>query len=316
MINNKINIFFFLRKFLILSILVVCSDSYATKNDPIQTTNSSNNYVLLISACPTWKTLMTEFCQNGVTQLSNILTKRMNLPQDNINIILNENATYQGIKEGFAWLKEKTDNHPNSRAIVYMNLHGGPEPIDMFSSKPDSLWADFINRHKEHEMFVLWSANKPMTVGDALEKKEWILATEIRKILDPISSEKIIIIDACHAGLSGNDLLNYSNTPKKNQREAYIFSTNFISDSQANFQKKIALFTSYLIEGIGQKDTLEAAFKMARDSTIITSSRNAIDEKLLKNSCLIHGGSGICQEWPIQHDPYHLLEKVHFSNHH
>ena len=269
--------------------------------------SSNNNYILLISACPPWKTGLTTFCKNGITELNKILKKRMGAEQDNIYIILDEQATYKEVEKGFKWLENKTNSNPNSRAIVYMNLHGGSKPLDDFSG-PNSLWTDFIDHHKEHEMFVLWSIKRPATVDDALYKKEWILAKDVRKMLDPINSEKIIIIDSCHAGLAGNDLIN------NNTREAFIFSSPPLTISQANFQKGEALFTSYLIEGIAKKSNLESAFNMARDYTIITAARNAIDGKISKD-CFIHGGKELCEQWPNKNDPYHLLEQVHFSDH-
>jgi hypothetical protein len=306
---------YYLKAFITFSIILICGTSHAinTNNKQIYTSDPNNNYALIIGACPPWKTGMTSYCKKSTKEMKEVLQKRVGIPDKNIHIVLDKQATYKGVQAGFSWLKDKTNNNPNARNFIYLNAHGGQEPKP-FQVKEESLWTDFINRHKTHEMFVLWTEKKPPTVFDALDSKQWMTAQDLRKMLDPISAEKIIIIDACHAGLAGHDLLDYSKEiPERNKRESFLFSSMPLSISQASGKKGLALFTSYLVQSIYNKDTLELAFQSAREYTIFKSALNVIDG--IMGDCILTDGKNFCAQWPTKEDPHNLLKQIRFSNH-
>ena len=261
---------------------------------------ASDTYVLAIGVCPPWKVGMGNYCKHAVTQITEIVQQRMNIPKANIHTVLDAQATYEGVEKGFAWLQAKTNK--NSRAIIYINAHGGPDP----DGSGVGLWNEFRNRHKGHELFALWTIDVPFSIDYAIESKQWMLATHVREMLDNIIAQKIMIIEACRAGTTEDDFLR---TEVANKHEAFIFSSPPLSVALTNIHNQIPLFTSYLVQAIAQESNLEEAFSKAKEKTILKALRGAINNK----DCLIRGGGDVCAQLPMKEDPDNILKQVTFS---
>jgi hypothetical protein len=297
--------------FLIVVILSLVYFFYIPETHMIDKYKAEDNYLLAISVCPPWKTGMKNFCEPMIKDLKKIFEERLGIPQKNILTIVNREGTYQGVEKAFEWLKNQTNS--KSRVFIHINAHGGP--ISNEDGSNAGLVDSFLQSKQGTQMFVLWTEDIPITVGDAIENKEWIMASGLREMLNEISAEKIVTIDACHAGIAEGAFLNYnSNVPMINRREAFIFSSTPAAISAVNFVKDQALFSAKLIKAIKEKDNLESAFKMARWKTLKASILQAIDEET-GGRCLIHGGDSLCIQIPLKNDPKDLLKQVVFSEH-
>lgn len=263
--------------------------------------SAKDTYILAIGVCPPWKKGMESYCKNAVTQIVEVLQQRINIPKDNIHIVLNAQATYAGVEKGFAWLADKANK--NSRAIIYMNSHGGKEP----DGSGDKFWSNFRDRYKDHEVFVLWTKDQPFSVDYAIASKQWMMAAHIREMLDNISAQKIMVIDACKAGITEDDFLR---AKVAKAQEAFIFSSPPLSLAFTNDVYKMPLFTFNLARAIAKEDNLAEAFAKAREETIFKALRKAVTN----SDCLIRGGGEVCAQLPIKEDPDDILKQVIFSD--
>lgn len=288
--------------FLILSYISLSSYAYAfgieKKVTPI---SPENTYMLAIGVCPPWKgEAMGKTCKNDVNRMTDVFKNKYGIPEKNIQTVLDKDATYDGVKKGFAWLKSKEKNAAKTRAIIYINLHGTVEGSNSILSK-----------EKEHELMVLWTEDRPFSVDVALESKQWMKATEMREMLDSFDSEKIVIMDACHSGAAVADLdAHQSLIPNINEREAIIVSAKPSQVAHVTSDISMALFTKFLGDAImSGAPNLDKAFdvsaKEIAENTEETCKIVPEYEELPKK---------VCNQMPTKHDPHGLLKEVRFDS--
>ncbi len=100
--------------------------------------SGDNTYVFAVSACPPWKTKLLEkyakdirhACRNDIEIFTRAAMKAFDVPPENIFTLVNQQATYQGLKNGI----RQFANHvkEDSRVILLFNFHG-----DLTGSVPD-----------------------------------------------------------------------------------------------------------------------------------------------------------------------------------
>lgn len=256
-----------------------------------------NTYVLAIGACPLWKHEYLDVCKHSVAAVTKAFETKFAVPKKNINIITGKKATYDGVVKGAEWLKQHTNK--NSRAILYINVHGGEEVAPGDSTK------------KPHEMLVLWTDEKPFTQGIAIQSKQWMLSSQLRDYLDDIPSEKIVIIDACHSGAAEEDLLDHHPLiPKNNKREALIFSARTNQGAFVTEDLSMPLFTYEFTQSImNGVQNLSTAFLESKGKT----TKGAIDF-CKTNPDYAKVPLKYCKQTPVKYDPHGLLEAITFSS--
>lgn len=256
--------------------------------------SAENTYLLVVSICPPWEEMSVTICHNNATGIRNSFQERLGIPDENIHSLVNEHATYDGVQASFAWLKKY--DRPNARIIIYMNMHGVLDKVDVAHSK-----------YKKHELLVLWTKEPPFTVEAALIAKQWMRAIELRDMLDRLVSEKIVIIDACHSGAAESDLVvHHPLIARLNAREAVIVSAKPEQLAFVNAEGMMAMFTGNLMAAKAKAPNLEEAFAIARSKTIADATARC--------SRAGHENDPVnkCRQTPVKADPEGILRTVTF----
>lgn len=254
--------------------------------------------VLAMGVCPPWKPMGQEACKKSVGEVTAALKERLKLQDEDITILLDKDATYAGVENTLTQFSEHTSD--NTTSILYFNTHGGIYNVEGAKDAP----------HKAHEMLVLWTEEKPFSIAEAVEGKEWILVNEMRKKLEAIKGKKILIFDACESGEIDQDLLgDMDQEHRAAAKESIIMSAR--ADQYAMFakEKDMALFSKKLVEAIRNpehKNFLEA-YNEAKERTETIAMD--IGKKLPRNACT---PSALCEQQPQEDDPDHLFEELQF----
>jgi len=273
--------------------------------EPLWAISGENTYVFAISACPPWKTKLLEknakyiafACQNDVELFTASVKEALDVQPENIITLLNEQATYEGLKKE---LKEFAETVPKgSRVIMLFNFHGNLSDIDK-ADKP-----------VKDEVLVLWTENKPFTMLSALALKQWISAKELRGMIDAVRADEVIItVDACHSGGVIPDILKKHGRDKNWQgREAVLMSSKADQFSYFTLDGSHGLFTLNLSESIASGSfTLKEAFDNAAEKTssYIESNKEKCS-KMLRDT--FHKRLD-CVQTPITYDPTDLLPTI------
>jgi formylglycine-generating enzyme len=69
-----------------------------------------------------------QYAENDVKELKKVLLEQYQFPESNIITLINEQATYQGIKEKFAQLSDTNKVDPNDCVLIYFSGHGQTVP--------------------------------------------------------------------------------------------------------------------------------------------------------------------------------------------
>jgi hypothetical protein len=121
---------------------------------------------------------------------------------ENTLVLTNENATREGIADGFRWLQERTRERPDSTAIVYHSGHGVRLPdVERFSyflfvhdtKFPfDGSWTRY-NAHVAEQGIASEEDVKALvdTAIPASEFSTWIKSISAKRL--------VIFLDCCHA---------------------------------------------------------------------------------------------------------------------
>ena len=278
---------------------------------PLWAVTAENTYVFAVSACPPWKTKLLEkdapdvanVCRNDVEVFTSSIKKALGIPSANIFTLIDEQATYAGLQDG---LYEFAETVPTgSRVIMLLNFHGDLADINR-KGKPE-----------KDEVLVLWTEEKPFTMLSALALKQWITAKELRKMIDVVKADEIVIIvDACHAGAALPDILKKHGRDKSwKGREAVIMSSKSDQFSYFNKDGSHGLFTLYFSNSIASgSSTLEEAFKTAANET-----SSYIDSNVNQKECseMLFKTLGIrdrCKQTPFTYDPSELLSAIKLNS--
>ena len=275
---------------------------------PLWAISGENTYVFAASACPPWKTKLLEkhakdianACKNDVEIFTSNIQKALDVPSENILTLVDEQATYSGLIKALLDFAEKVPK--NSRVIMLFNFHG-----DLSDIAPDG-------KPIKDEVLVLWTDEKPFTMLSALALKQWITAKELRKMIDKIRADEIVVtVDACHSGGVLPDILkDHGRDNNWRGKEAVLMSSKSSQFSYFNKEGSHGLFTYYLSGSIGSNDfaNFHLAYQNAAKETI-----DYVQDKLFQKKCekmiweTLHKREA-CEQTPISYDPSNLLPSI------
>jgi len=291
-----------MRLITLFSAVLLCLYLFTLPAWPI---SGKNTYVFAVAACPPWKTkLLRKYakdiaytCKNDVELFTSSVKEALDIPYENIFTLLNEQATYEGLKKGLNEFAEKVPK--GSRVIMLFNFHG---------ELSDIIQADESGKD---EVLVLWTKDKPFTMLSALALKQWITAKELRGMIDALRADEIIItIDACHSGGAVHDILRKHGRDEDWQgREAVMVSSKAEQYSYFTMDGAHGLFTLNLSKALSSgSPTLKSAFENA---AMETSKYIDINEKKCAHLLwdILHKRMR-CVQTPVAYDPTNLLPTI------
>lgn len=273
---------------------------------PVWAIDGDSSYIFAVSACPPWKTAeleeyskyISQLCHNDVEIFTESVKKTLEIPSKNIFSLLNQQATYEGLKKGLAEFADKVPE--GSRAILLFNLHGVLS--DVAISNKSGSWNDFL---------VLWTEDKPFTLLSAIALKQWISAEELRGMIDAVVADEIVIVvDACDSGGAVPEIIRKHGRGNDWQgREAVITSSKANQLSFTTINGSYGLFTYYLSKSLGSGfPNFKSAFENAAMETNKYLAINHEDcSQMLWN---VHHKRGRCVQTPLAYDPTNLLPTI------
>jgi len=291
-----------MRLITLFSAVLLCLYSFTL---PAWSILGENTYVFAVAACPPWKTKLLEkyakdiayACKNDVELFTASVKEALDVQPENIFTLLNEQATYEGLKKG---LKEFAEKVPKgSRVIMLFNFHGELSDITQ-ADKPG-----------KDEVLVLWTKDKPFTMLSALALKQWITAKELRGMIDALRAEEIVItVDACYSGGAVHDIFKKHGRDEDWQgREAVMMSSKADQYSYFTMDGTHGLFTLNLSKSLRSGfPTLKSAFDDAAKET--SSYIESIEEKCSKILRDTFHKRISCEQTPVLYDPTNLLPTI------
>lgn len=236
-------------------------------------------------------------CRNDIEIFTEAAMKAFDVPPENIFTLLNQQATYQGLKEGISQFANHVPE--DSRVIMLFNFHG-----DLTDAVPDDTTGD-------EEVLVLWTKEKPFTLLTAITLKQWVTAEALRGMIDGIRAKEIvIIIDACHSGGAIPEIMKRQGRESGwSGREAVIASSKADQFSYFTMDGTNAVFTSNLSEALRSGfPTLKTAFdRAAKETSKYVDNYKEKCEEMLRS--LIHERQ-TCVQTPVDDDPTSLLTSI------
>ena len=274
---------------------------------PLLAITGENTYVFAVSACPPWKTKLLEkrakdvasACKNDVDIFTTSVKEALGIPSENIFTLVDEQATYEGLKKGLKGLADKVPK--GARVIMLFNAHGDLTDINS-GDKP-----------VKDEVLVLWTVEKPFTMLSALALKQWITASELRAMIDKVRADEIVItVDACHSGAAVPDMLKKHGRDKDWQgREALMMSSKANQFSYFTPDGSNGLFTLNLSESVASdSSTLQEAFDKAAMETMSYINSASIQKKCSEMLWETLHKREKCVQTPITYDPTDLLQSI------
>lgn len=292
-----------------LTLCVLCLNIYA---DRLIAAEGENTYIFAASACPPWKTELLEkhsdaknvanACRNDVQLFTSSVKESLGVPSENIYTLVDEQATYDGLQRGMSELSTKAPE--GSRVILYFNFHGEISDINQ-NDQPDN-----------DEALVLWTRVKPFTTLSALSLKQWITANELRRKMDSIKADEIVIvIDACYAGEAVPAILKkHGRGEDWEGQEAVLLSAKAGQLSFFTRDGDRALFTSKLAESIRSTPNLKAAIDRAAAETSDYLEDDVNQKKCSAMLSEITHKKESCEQTPFAYDPTALLPTIELQS--
>jgi hypothetical protein len=224
--------------------------------------NPNQVHILAIGCCVPW--LDASFCGRTTNDFVRALAKKMGIPQDNVKMVLDEQATYQGVLEGFRWLEERTGDRDT--AIIFYLGHGR-QLKDMGGDEADGL----------DEVFWLWSEKMPKSQWYAVNNRICIKDDEFSALVHRVpAGRKIVIVDSCQAGTVVEPM------PRAGDKTKIAVITGAADgvDSKMVPEKKDSVFVRALIDAIeGGATDLARAFTIAEERTIRETQESCRERK-------------------------------------
>lgn len=257
---------------LVLAIFLLnIATSFASQVEPV---DPANTYVLAIGSCPPWQELK-DVCRNDVDLFISTAIKTIRIPPANIKTVVDSEATYKGVVEGFEWLAGVSSD--DSSVIVYYNGHG--------------MLLDNSDGRGKQEVFVLWSEKFPFAGLYAVMAKIWMTDKEFASYLNEIPGRtKVVVADTCHAA-GAEEYLKYKGAKINYGLENTALIAAAEAGQLAFATGDYGLFTLRLSDAMRNSSNLEEAFYKARTKTI-EESRGICQElksKESKHSCKEQG---------------------------
>jgi len=278
---------------------------------PLWAMSGKNTYVFAVSACPPWKTKLLEkqakdvasACKNDVDVFTTSVKEALDIPSENIFILVDEQATYDGLQKGLKGFADKVPK--DARVIMLFNAHGDLTDINS-EDKPT-----------KDEVLVLWTVEKPFTMLSALALKQWITTSELRGMIDKVRADEIVItVDACHSGAAVPDMLKKHGRDKDWQgREALMMSSKADQFSYFTMDGSNGLFTLNLSESVATgSSTLQEAFDKAAIETMSHMDSDSVQKKCSEMLWETLHKREQCEQTPITYDPTDLLQSIKLNS--
>lgn len=251
-------------------------------------------YILAIGSCPPWQSIK-NVCRNDVNLFVSTAVNIMDIPIENIKTIIDSESTYDGVVDGFDWLKEKSTS--DSAVIVYYNGHGALLPNNTSGRK-----------NNKDEVFILWSEKFPFAGLYAVMANIWMTDKEFSSLLGMVPGRaKVVIADTCHAGESDQDLSTKGKHIDYGLKDSALLAAAEAGEL-AYVDRDFGLFTLELTEAMYDSANLKNAFLKARQNTLIQSKYicREIKEKNSKYNCK--------EQRPTMDDPHKILPLFKLNN--
>ena len=95
------------------------------------------NRLFALGVCPPWKQKADpKACQNAVQAITSTLGTKLRIEQQDIETLLDEQATYQGVVKALERFAQETT--ASDRVFIYVNVHNGILPEASGDSLPPS----------------------------------------------------------------------------------------------------------------------------------------------------------------------------------
>ncbi len=162
------------------------------------------------------------------------------LPDHNVKILLNEEATGAAIEKGFGWLVKNVEE--GDIVYIYYSGHGGQE--DLSYKK-----LGYLIGHNSFDNTLSNGGNYPM----------FYLQTILETLSFQNKATTYFIADACHSGKSDGEDLEYFNTTLSSEvgqiTKVLSAQGNELSFENAKWGGGHGVFTYYLVKGLaGEAD--------------------------------------------------------------
>lgn len=258
------------------------------------TAAGKTTHLLAIGICPAWKPQSPEVCKRDVETVSGALKTRLGLADDNIHLVINQQATAAGLKDAMARLDGLG---PLDRLIIYANLHAG----SLDRNKPAG---------PDNDVFILWTDEKPAVLAFAVAEGSWIQASDFAAWVHAIpAGEVVFMLDACESGAVTPLFIHDHPANDPARPDAVVTSAK--SDQFANFaaDQSMSLFSQTLAVTIGAAsgtlgDAVAQASSATAEAAVPICDGMATDLKKYGLDPLS------CRQQPTVHDPDGLLTQI------
>jgi len=277
--------------------------------------DTPKTWLFAAAACPPWKDVkgdpeqnakLNAACQKDINLMVSGMQAAFDLPQEQMVVLLNEQATGAGVTAALTDLAGKV--RPEDRVILYINTHGG---------RIEALYKGY---DVKDEIFAWYTVKRPASSEVATADGDWMSARAFRDLVNKLMAREIVtVIEACYANAALSD---YIDNVRKGigergddwgGREAVIFSS--FDNQVANFtpDETEAIFTKIFSGKLAEPDnkTLFDAFEEARVETHRSVRANCAKDHTLKE--LVQGWNSyreLCTQMPNAWDPFGLLDDI------
>ncbi len=216
------------------------------------------------------------------------LTKRLAIAPENHHLLVNADATTEGLKKEMAALDAQLGSR--DRLIIYANVHSGA----LDRTRPAG---------PENDVIVLWSEEKPEVLAFGVAEGILITAGDFASMVHKLpAGEVVVMFDACESGAITPLFLQNHPDDDPSRPEAVVTSAK--SNQLANFAAdgSMALFTEQFglsLQSVkGElKDALEHAAAATEKAAIPICRKMTLEIEKLGFP------ADTCDQQPTIHDP-------------
>jgi len=213
-----------------------------------------STYILAVGCCVPYFRPDPQVCRRGAVSFARLFAERLEVPDKNVRVLVNEQATYENVTEGLSWLSDVAGREDT--VIFYYNGHG----VLLEDDEGDE-------EYGMDEVFVLWSEDEPFSILYAVATKMWLIDDELGLLIRAIRSRKVVMVaDTCHASAAERGLYPQGAIVDYHQGGvALISSARADQVSFFDLDGNMGLFTEELLKAIqAGRPNLRKAFLEAR----------------------------------------------------
>ena len=262
------------------------------ESHPVQNREPST-YVLAVGCCVPYLAPEPQVCSNAATGFVRLLAEKLRIPDKNLILLVNEEATYEKVTGALSRLSQVTG--PEDTVIFYYNGHG----VLLEDYEGDE-------EYGMDEVFALWSEEEPFSILYAVATGMWLVDDELGSLIRAIPSRKTVIVaDTCHASETERGLYPRGAIVDYHQEKAALMSS--ARADQVSFfdvDNKMGLFTEELLRAVraGCPD-LKKAFLTAR---------REVKKRWRGCARQIHMDEYSAGQTPTLTDPLNVTERISF----